>query len=86
MHCDRVDFACCAFGTNLVTFPLAAVFRLVGCFLSLRCRAADLMPVVLLVDVGDKGTMGVMLNRRTGVLMGDLGEDFKSFMIQVRIP
>ncbi|CAN0179599.1 unnamed protein product [Ascophyllum nodosum] len=45
-------------------------------------RAADLMPVVLLVDVGDKGTMGVMLNRRTGVLMGDLGEDFKSFMIQ----
>lgn len=46
-------------------------------------RAADLMPVVLLVDAGAKGTMGVMLNRRTGVLMGDLGEDFKSFMIQV---
>lgn len=41
------------------------------------------MPVVLLVDVGEKGAMGVMLNRRTGVLMGDLGEDFKSFMIQV---
>lgn len=25
-----------------------------------------------------------MLNRRTGVLMGDLGDDFRSFMIQVR--
>lgn len=46
-------------------------------------RAADLLPVVLLIDVGSQGTMGVMLNRRTGVLMGDLGDDFKTFMIQV---
>lgn len=45
-------------------------------------RAADLLPVVLVVDIGMAGTMGVMLNRRTGVLMGDLGNDFKPFMIQ----
>lgn len=46
-------------------------------------RAADLLPVVLLIDVGPQGATGLMLNRRTGVLMGDLGDDFKSFMIQV---
>ncbi|CAM9651156.1 unnamed protein product [Laminaria digitata] len=45
-------------------------------------RAADLLPVVLLVDAGDRGSMGLLLNRRTGMLMGDLGDDFKTFMIQ----
>lgn len=34
------------------------------------------------IDAGR--TIGLMMNRRTGVLMGDLGDDFKSFMIQVR--
>lgn len=46
-------------------------------------RAADLMPVVLLVGIDSGRTIGLMLNRRTGVLMGDLGDDFTSFMIQV---
>ncbi|CAM9549238.1 unnamed protein product [Ectocarpus sp. 12 AP-2014] len=45
-------------------------------------RAADLLPVVLLVGIDAGRTIGLMLNRRTGVLMGDLGEDFTSFMIQ----
>ncbi|CAM9159511.1 unnamed protein product [Hapterophycus canaliculatus] len=45
-------------------------------------RAADLMPVVLLVGIDSGRTIGLMLNRRTGVLMGDLGDDFTSFMIQ----
>eukprot|EP00904_Undaria_pinnatifida_P013534 jgi/Undpi1/9310/HiC_scaffold_26.g11768.m1 len=45
-------------------------------------RAADLLPVVLLVDDGVRGSMGLLLNRRTGMLMGDLGDDFKAFMIQ----
>lgn len=39
--------------------------------------------MVLLVDDGDRGSMGLLLNRRTGMLMGDLGDDFKAFMIQV---
>lgn len=41
------------------------------------------MPVVLLVGIDAGRTIGLMMNRRTGVLMGDLGDDFKSFMIQV---
>ncbi|CAM9480589.1 unnamed protein product [Ectocarpus sp. 4 AP-2014] len=45
-------------------------------------RAADLLPVVLLVGIDAGRTIGLMLNRRTGVLMGDLGDDFTSFMIQ----
>lgn len=39
--------------------------------------------MVLLVGIDGGRTIGLMMNRRTGVLMGDLGDDFKSFMIQV---
>lgn len=53
-------------------------------FLFVFLRAADLLPVVLLVGIDAGRTIGLMLNRRTGVLMGDLGDDFRSFMIQVR--
>ncbi|KAG5184952.1 hypothetical protein JKP88DRAFT_185555, partial [Tribonema minus] len=45
-------------------------------------RQADLLPCILLVQHGPRGSIGVMLNRRTGMLMGDLGEDMSAFMIQ----
>lgn len=65
----------------LPAFPARPLSTFCACCALLR--AADLLPVVLLVDAGDRGSMGLLLNRRTGMLMGDLGDDFKTFMIQV---
>ncbi|CAM9741990.1 unnamed protein product [Chrysoparadoxa australica] len=45
-------------------------------------RQCDLLPVVLLVEHNDDGSMGIMVNRRTGMLMGDLGDEMSTFMIQ----
>lgn len=50
---------------------------------NLMSRAADLLPVVLIVEHGPQGALGLMMNRRSGILMGDLGDDFRAFMIQV---
>ncbi|CAM9378917.1 unnamed protein product [Phaeothamnion confervicola] len=47
-------------------------------------RRAELMPVILLLEHGPSGSVGVMLNRRTGMLLGDLGDspELRAFCIQ----
>ena len=36
---------------------------------------AQMLPVLLLIEHGDKGSMGLLLERRTGALMGDISMD-----------
>jgi len=44
---------------------------------------ANLMPVIIVTSGSEsEGYMGLMLNRRTGYLMGDLEQDVSGFMIQ----
>ena len=49
-------------------------------------RLADLLPALLILDATVFGTTAVLLNRRTGYLLGDLkgGAELAAFMIQVR--
>lgn len=43
---------------------------------------ANILPVVLLLGSGNGGTSGLVLNRRTGYLVGDLNVDSSGFKIQ----
>uniref|UniRef100_I2CSD8 Uncharacterized protein n=1 Tax=Nannochloropsis gaditana (strain CCMP526) TaxID=1093141 RepID=I2CSD8_NANGC len=43
---------------------------------------ANILPVVLLLGSGSGGTSGLVLNRRTGYLVGDLNVDSSGFKIQ----